>query len=70
MDRFCDNIFFLKKPNIPEYVKVLVVTWAKRNPVTTLLSPRPTTGGNILRRGGLEIFGQRLLSLHEMYEEV
>ena len=29
----------LKKPNIPKYVQVLVVTWAKPNSVAALLSP-------------------------------
>ena len=28
-----------KKPNIPKYAQVLVVTWAKTNSVTALLSP-------------------------------
>ena len=40
---FFGRIFFLKKPNTPEYAQVLVVTWAKLNSVTALLSPRPTT---------------------------
>ena len=35
---FCQH-FYLKKPNIPEYSQVLVVTWAKLNSVTALLSP-------------------------------
>ena len=38
---FCQH-FFLKKPNTLEYAQVLVVTWAKPNSVTALLSPRPT----------------------------
>ena len=31
----------LKKPNTPEYAQVLVVTWAKPNSVSALLSPTP-----------------------------
>ena len=40
---FFRQIFFLKKPNTPEYAQVLVVTWAKPNSVTALLSPRPNS---------------------------
>ena len=36
----CQNCF-LTKPNTPEYAQVLVVTWAKLNSVTALLSPCP-----------------------------
>ena len=36
---FLKQFFFLKKPNIPKYAKDLVVTWAKPNSVTALLSP-------------------------------
>ena len=31
----------LKKSNTPKYAQVLVVTWAKPNSVTALLSPPP-----------------------------
>ena len=33
--------YCLKKPNTPEYAHDLVITWAKLNSVTALLSPRP-----------------------------
>ena len=33
----------LKKPNTPEYAKVLFITWAKLSSVTALLSPHPTS---------------------------
>ena len=41
--QFFRQHFFLKKPNTPEYAQVLVVTWAKPNSVTALLSPHPTS---------------------------
>ena len=40
--QFFRRIFFLIKPITTEYAKVLVVTWAKLNSVSALLSPRPT----------------------------
>ena len=38
---FFNRIFFLKMLNIPKYAQDLVVTWAKPNLVTALLSPPP-----------------------------
>ena len=38
---FITKFFFSKKPNIPKYAQDWVVTWAKPNSVTTLLSPPP-----------------------------
>ena len=38
-DIFFAKNFCLKKPNTPEYAEVLVITWAKLNSVTALLSP-------------------------------
>ena len=35
-----------KKPNTPKYAQDLVVTWAKPNSVTALLSPLPTVGAS------------------------
>ena len=40
-DIFCDEIFFLKKPNTPKYAQVSVVTCPKANSVDALLSPPP-----------------------------
>ena len=40
-DSLFANFFLLKKPITPEYAQVLVVTWAKPNSVTALLSHRP-----------------------------
>ena len=42
---FAEFCLLLKKPNTPEYAKVKVLTWAKLNSVTALLSPRPNIRG-------------------------
>ena len=47
-DNFFTKKFFLKKSNTPEYTQVLVVTWAKLNSVTTLLSPRPNISRKLM----------------------
>jgi hypothetical protein len=39
--QFVHQKYCLKKPNTPEYAQDLVITWAKLNSVTALLSPRP-----------------------------
>ena len=42
--QFFPRNFRLTKPNSPEKGQVLVVTWAKLNSATALLSPRPKIG--------------------------
>ena len=51
------QIHFLKRPNTPEYDQDLVVTWAKPNSVTALLSPRPKSVGSINISKGFQSIG-------------
>ena len=43
----------LKKPNTSGYAQVLVVTWAKLNSITALLSPRPSMAFNLFCKATL-----------------